>query len=171
MKNKFVEEVQQKVVDVVIRMIKNGEICNHNQLAVEANQSFIDEKINPSLYLPSVVFLGVLPLKSTAKFLLEAGALARRAGMLSVEMLDEIDDYPLKELLQMAVNGRNSITIRSSAEMMAMTKTKQLVKYIELITEGSVMIADGLAPPIMRRRLSDMSNYSSFGKRTIRNHS
>ena len=103
MKNKFVEEVQQKVVDVVIRMIKNGEICNQNQLAVESNQSFSDEKTNLSLYLPSVVFPDALPLRSTAKFLLEAAALARRAGILPVEeMLDKTDDYALKELLQMA---------------------------------------------------------------------
>ena len=103
----------------------------------------------------SIVYSSRPPLGLIAIGLIEMGGAARRGGILSIEpQITEINDFALRQFLQMTVDGRDAGTIRQQAEKTAEIKGKQLSEYFEVITEGVLMIANSETPEVIRQYLS-----------------
>ena len=191
MKVKEVEDEQQKILNLVKKMETEGQITI-NQSGdstgdtwgpvesspvqeideVEASPGWSPrwplsrEKVN-LFYdsLPAIVYPDIVPLKSIVKTLIGLGDRSRRDGILSIKpQITEIDDFALRQFLQMAVDGRNIETIRQQAEKMARIKVSQLSEYFEVITEGVVMIASSETPPVMRAQLSCWAGTGIFSE-------
>ena len=105
--------------------------------------------------LPAIVYPDIIPLKSIVKTLIELGEQSRRDGILSIKpQITEINDFALRQFLQMTVDGRDAGTIRQQAEKTAEIKGRQLSEYFEVITEGVLMIANSETPEVIRQYLS-----------------
>jgi len=181
MRVKDVEDEQQKIINLVKKMETEGQITISQSGEstgdtwgpvesspvqkideVEASPGWRPhwplsrEKVN-LFYdsLPAIVYPDIIPLKSIVKTLIDLDEQSRRDGILSIEpQITEIDDFALRQFLQMAVDDRDIETIRQQAEKMAKIKVSQLSEYFEVIIEGVVMIASSETPPVMRSRFS-----------------